>query len=138
MNNKLLVAIDTSDVSKRVVAAAKELGTQLGSEVIVLHLRERELLGRSGVVATEENKEAQATVDTAVAELKDAGLSARGLVLNTIYGHAAREIVEQAKENDVGTIVMGNRGHSELESLIVGSTAHKVLHLADRPVLVIR
>ena len=50
----------------------------------------------------------------------------------------AKAVVEQAKENDVGTIVMGNRGHSELESLIVGSTAHKVLHLADRPVLVIR
>jgi nucleotide-binding universal stress UspA family protein len=138
MNDKLLVALDHSAASERVLRAAKELATQLGAEVFVLHLRERELMGRTGVVATEESKEAQGQVDEAVAELKDAGLSAEGSVLNTLYGHAAREIVEQAKEHDVGIIVMGTRGHSEPESLVIGSTAHKVLHLADRPVLVIR
>jgi nucleotide-binding universal stress UspA family protein len=138
MNNKLLVAIDHSEASERVLGAAKELGSQLGAEVFVLHLRERELMGRTGVLATEERDEAKEQVDHAIAELRDAGLSAEGAVLNTIYGHAAREIVEQAKEHDAGVIVMGSRGHSELESLIVGSTVHKVLHLADRPVLVIR
>ena len=57
---------------------------------------------------------------------------------NTTYGHAAREILADAKEHDVGVIVMGTRGRSELAGLVVGSTAHKVIHLADRPVLVVR
>jgi nucleotide-binding universal stress UspA family protein len=32
---------------------------------------------------------------------------------------------------------MGSRGLSELASVLVGSTAHKVLHLSDRPVVVV-
>jgi nucleotide-binding universal stress UspA family protein len=59
-------------------------------------------------------------------------------VRNTTFGHAAREIMEDAKEHDVNVIVMGSRGRSELAGLVLGSTAHKVIHLADRPVLVVR
>jgi nucleotide-binding universal stress UspA family protein len=38
----------------------------------------------------------------------------------------------------VGVIVMGSRGRSDLTGLVLGSTAHKVIHLTDRPVLVVR
>jgi nucleotide-binding universal stress UspA family protein len=33
---------------------------------------------------------------------------------------------------------MGSRGRSDLTGLVLGSTAHKVVHLSDRPVLVVR
>jgi nucleotide-binding universal stress UspA family protein len=59
-------------------------------------------------------------------------------VRNTLYGHAAREIVDDAKEHDASVIVMGSRGRSDLTGLVLGSTAHKVIHLTDRPVLVVR
>ena len=52
---------------------------------------------------------------------------------NTLSGHAAREIVEGAKLHDVGIIVMGSRGRSDLAGLVLRSTAHKVIHLADPP-----
>jgi len=61
-----------------------------------------------------------------------------GVVRDTIYGYAAREIVEDAKAHDIGVIVMGSRGRGDLAGLVLGSTAHKVIHLADRPVLVVR
>ena len=32
----------------------------------------------------------------------------------------------------------GSRGRSDLASFILGSTAHKVIHLTDRPVLIVR
>jgi nucleotide-binding universal stress UspA family protein len=35
-------------------------------------------------------------------------------------------------------IIMGSRGRGDLAGLVLGSTAHKVIHLADRPVLVVR
>jgi len=35
-------------------------------------------------------------------------------------------------------LVMGSCGRSDLTSFILGSTTHKVTHLTDRPVLVIR
>ena len=33
---------------------------------------------------------------------------------------------------------MGSRGRGDLTGLVLGSTAHKVIHMSDRPVLVIR
>lgn len=53
-------------------------------------------------------------------------------------GHAASDIVEDAKLHDVGVIVMGCRGRGDLTGLVLGSTTHKVIHLTDRPVLVVR
>ncbi len=52
--------------------------------------------------------------------------------------HAAAEIVDDTKEHDAGVIIMGSRGRGDLAGLVLGSTAHKVIHLTDRPVLVVR
>ena len=67
-----------------------------------------------------------------------AGVNAHGDVGTTLFGYAARNIVDDAKEHDVDVIVMGSRGRGDLAGLILGSTAHKVIHLADRPVLIVR
>jgi nucleotide-binding universal stress UspA family protein len=55
-----------------------------------------------------------------------------------MYGSAARLILDAANEHGAGLIVMGSRGHSDLEALMVGSVAHKVLHLSACPVLIAR
>src|SRR5215813_13033663 len=47
-------------------------------------------------------------------------------------------IVSDAQEHGADVIVMGSRGRGDLAGLVLGSTAHKVMHLADRPVLVVR
>ncbi len=107
-------------------------------EVWVLHLREREVIPRMGLVPTESDAEVRGQVESAVAALTQAGIVAHGDVRDTIFGHAAREIVEDAREHDAGIIVMGSKGRSDLAGLVLGSTAHKVIHLADRPVLVVR
>jgi nucleotide-binding universal stress UspA family protein len=139
MYEKLLVAVDHSKATERVLAAARELAALSNGEVWVLHLREREYGAKTGLVPSAETADdAQAQVDAAVEELTQAGIKAHGKVRNTIYGYAAREIVEDAETLDVGVIIMGSRGRGDLAGLILGSTAHKVIHLADRPVLVIR
>ena len=138
MYDKILVAIDHSEISERVLAAARDLALLSKGEVWVLHLREREVYAQMGDVPSESEADAESPVSAAVEELTKAGVNAHGEVRNTTFGHAAREIMADAKEHDVGVIVMGTRGRSELAGLVVGSTAHKVIHLADRPVLVVR
>jgi nucleotide-binding universal stress UspA family protein len=138
MYERLLVAVDHSEVTERVLAAARNLASLSQAEVWVLHLREREVLPRAGLVPTESKDKAQAEVDAAVEELVKAGINAHGKVRDTVFGYAARDIVEDAKEHDASVIVMGSRGRGDLAGLVLGSTAHKVIHLADRPVLVIR
>jgi nucleotide-binding universal stress UspA family protein len=91
-----------------------------------------------GLVPSESDAEAKTAVDEAVAAMVKAGVTAHGEVRDTVFGHAAREIVQDAKDHDVGVIVMGSRGRSDLAGLVLGSTAHKVIHLTDRPVLVVR
>jgi nucleotide-binding universal stress UspA family protein len=138
MYEKLLVAVDHSKATERVLAAARDLASLSHGEVWVLHLREREVMPRTGLIDTESSDEAQTQVDAAVGELAQAGIKAHGVVRSTVYGYAAREIVEDAKSLDVGVIIMGSRGRGDLAGLLLGSTTHKVIHLADRPVLVVR
>ena len=139
MYDKILVAVDQSPVSDRAVLAARDLGVLSKGEVWVLHLREFESGGKAGVLPPRETpSEANAEVAASVEILTNAGVKAHGMVKNTMYGHAAREIVADAIELDCGIIVMGSRGRGDLAGLVVGSTAHKVIHLADRPVLIVR
>ena len=138
MYEKVLVAIDRSENSKRALAAARELASLSDGEVRILHLRQQEVIPRMGLVADESPEEAHLWLESAVDELRNAGVKVTGEVQNTIYGQAPRAIVADARLNDAGVIVMGSRGRSDLTGLFLGSTAHKVIHLTDRPVLVVR
>ena len=138
MYEKVLVAIDRSENSNRALTAARELASLSDGEVRVLHLREQEVIPRMGLVADESPEEAHLWLESAVDELRNAGVKATGEVRNTIYGHAAREIVADARLHNAGVIVMGSRGRSDLAGLLLGSTTHKVIHLTDRLVLVVR
>ncbi len=140
MYEKLLVAVDHTGNSGRVIDAVRELALLANSEVWVLHLRERVVPGKLpiGVTGDETPDDAQAKVDAAVGELTKAGIKAHGEARPTLSGYAAREIVEDAKSHGVDAIVMGSRGPGDLAGLVLGSIAHKVIHLTDRPVLVVR
>ena len=139
MYDKMLLAVDHSEISDRAVVAARDLAALSKGEVWVLHLREREMGAKTGVLASDETTDdANAAVEAAVEVLTDAGIKAHGEVRNTIFGYAAREIVNDAQEIGADVIVMGSRGRGDIAGLLLGSTAHKVIHLSDRPVLVVR
>jgi nucleotide-binding universal stress UspA family protein len=135
---RILVALDHSAVADKVIEATKNLAEASKAKVWVLHLREREVIPRMGLVPSESDTEAAAVVESAVKTLTDAGIDVKAEVRETIFGHAAREIIEDAKLHDADVIVMGSRGRSDLAGLVLGSTAHKVIHLAEHPVLVVR
>jgi nucleotide-binding universal stress UspA family protein len=138
MYDKILVAVDHSKISDRAVLAARDLALLSNGEVWVLHLREREIAVKTGLVLDETESDAHAAVAAAVDMLTEAGVKAHGEVRTTLFGYAARDIVDDAIAHDAGVIVMGSRGRSDLAGFILGSTAHKVIHLTDRPVLIVR
>jgi nucleotide-binding universal stress UspA family protein len=137
MYEKILAAIDESEIAGRVLAATRELASISGGEVWVIHVREREP-SKFMSSSAESGVEAEEIVNAAVQKLSTAGVMVHGQVAHTVYGYAAREIVSFAQRTGTGVIVMGSRGRGDLAGLLVGSTAHKVIHLADRPVLVVR
>ena len=82
--------------------------------------------------------EASHLLDRTVEDLVNAGVNATGTVRCSASAFVALEILEEAENCGASVIVMGCRGISDLTGLLVGSTAHKVLHLGRLPVLLIR
>jgi nucleotide-binding universal stress UspA family protein len=58
----------------------------------------------------------------------------RGLLAE---GDPAQEIIQVAKDEGVDLIVMGSRGMGPIQGLLLGSVTNRVLHGAERPVLVV-
>jgi nucleotide-binding universal stress UspA family protein len=53
-------------------------------------------------------------------------------------GHPVEQIVHRAETDHIDLIVLGRRGRSRFEKMLVGSTAEKVLRYAHCPVMVVR
>jgi nucleotide-binding universal stress UspA family protein len=83
----------------------------------------------------EARAEVKEEADSEVSRLAGAGLTAEPVVLE---GDPATEICRFAIERQVGTIVMGTRGHTGFARLILGSVARNVLLHAPCSVLVVR
>ncbi len=137
MFKRILVAIDGSPYSGYAVPDAIEIARCFKSTILVLHVLEREV-GRAGAFPMETTNEADRLVAAAVRTFQDAGITATSEVQHATAGHAAKHIVETAKEQDCDLVVMGSRGLSDISGLLLGSVTHKVLQLAHVPVLVAR
>jgi nucleotide-binding universal stress UspA family protein len=137
MFDKIVVAIDGSQCAERTVPIVAQMAGAFGGEVVVAHFVEV-VAAWALAVESETPTEASDLADGVVRTLKDQGVSARAEVRTTIRGAVAREIVEIAGEEGAGLIVMGSRGLGDVSGLLLGSVAHKVVHLAHCPVLIVK
>jgi nucleotide-binding universal stress UspA family protein len=133
MFEQILLAVDGSEHSKKAAAAAADIATKPGGEVHVLYIHEVGLFA-----PVESTAEAQALVDGVVEQLQDGGVKASGDAIAARSGSVAPSILEAARSLGSDLIVMGTRGLSDFSGLLLGSVAHKVIHHADCPVLVVR
>jgi nucleotide-binding universal stress UspA family protein len=148
MFERIVAAIDSDpERSARVVEAAQELAQKFSSEVVVAHVREVERpaamvapTARPGALPPalhfESEEEARALVDAAVARLQSEGVRADGQI-GVGAGSTARELLAIAQSHGATLIVVGDRG-SRVSDLLLGSVAHRIVHLADCPVLLVR
>jgi len=137
MFERILFAADGSASSRKAADVAADIAKKYAAEVLVFHVLERQI-SEFGAYDVEEPGEASDFVDEVVRELKDAGVSARGEIETAPKGRVPRAIVEAAREQGAGLIVMGSRGLSEWEELFLGSVTDRVLHLAECPVFIVR
>ena len=100
------------------------LDEMLGAEKAATLRDEVELLGAGEVV--------EGVMDVIA---KDNIACREKIVLHT---STAEGIIETAEDMKCDLIVMGSRGRSDIEGLLLGSVTHKVLTLATVPVLVVR
>jgi nucleotide-binding universal stress UspA family protein len=80
-------------------------------------------------------EEGEESLAAAKRKLGRAGISCQARIL---VGPVAETLVKQAKASGCDLIVAGTRGMTGLGNFFLGSTATKLLHLADRPVLLVK
>jgi nucleotide-binding universal stress UspA family protein len=137
MFQHVLVALDESAYSRAALPTAIEMAKKFGASLYVLHVAEHDH-GRAVVFSMESPAEATKLVAEAVKTAGEAGITAKGDVFDAAVGHVAKAIVEIAIANEIDLIVMGSRGLSDIQGLLLGSVAHKVIQLAQVAVLVAR
>jgi nucleotide-binding universal stress UspA family protein len=137
MFKHVLVALDGSEYSQAALPTAIEVTRKFGADLFVIHVAEHDR-GRAVAYSEETPREAAQLVGKAVKVARDAGVAAKGELRDAAAGHVAKVIVEAAAANRIDLIVMGSRGLSDIQGLLLGSVTHKVMQLTQVSVLVAR
>lgn len=140
---KILIPVDGSANAQRAVdhvirhiAALKE-----APQVLLLNVQWNVAAGNVKLFIDQSTidgyyrEQGAAALQSARAALDAAGLPYQ---YHVSVGTPAEAIAQYADEQDVDQIVMGRQGQGGLQSLLLGSVVHKVLHLSSRPVLVVK
>jgi nucleotide-binding universal stress UspA family protein len=137
MLGTILLAVDGSPYAERAAELVRQLADR-GDNVVVLHVTEIMPVHGGTTVDLDQDREGMEAARRFNRELEQAGISTKLELVRAFAGHVAKIIVETAHEHEAGMIVMGSRGRGDLTALLLGSVAHKVIHLADGPVLIAR
>lgn len=138
----ILVPVDFSDISSKVVEIAASLAEARGDEITLLHvaLPDPAFVGfEAGPVVVQEAVERDFKEDHEKLEKIRSDLAARGLAVGYLHfeGATAEVILREAKHVHAGLIVMGSHGHGALYHLLVGSVTDAVLRKTTCPVMVV-
>ncbi len=131
----IVVGYDASDCARAALNTAIEVAAAFGDDVhVVVAYEVHRLGGEVADFAAALNERAQTLVKHATDQA--AGLHAE-IATEIVEQRAAPALVEVADRLDARLIVVGTRGESPLHGALVGSTPHKLMQVAERPLLVV-
>ena len=140
MFEKILVGYDGSKGGKAALACAAALACKFGSQVTALWVREP--LPRHSDLPGEAEGEAEAADEYFKERQHEiAAISIQhglSIASETRRGHAAKNILQAAKDGGFGLIVVGHSDHSELWGRLLGDTADRITDHAQCSVLVVK
>ncbi len=139
---KILVCVDLSESTEKIVKKIEELAKSLSAEVWLLHnaepapdvvefkvdpLAARESLAKKFHV---EHRQIQELAD----RMRKAGIDTTALL---VHGTTVEAILQEASDVAADLIVVGSHGRGAMYKLLVGSVSEGILHKSPLPVLVI-
>lgn len=136
MAGAIVLGYDASPGARGALSEAVALAKEFGDKLVIAYG-----VAPSGAVGEEWTQNVAALEDQARSLCEDALASARAAGVEAEVAfvperpHAA--LLSLANERDARYIVVGGWGESPLRGAILGSTPHKLLHLSERPVLVV-
>jgi nucleotide-binding universal stress UspA family protein len=138
MYHNILIAIENSDADRTVLAHVQQLAKLCGASLLLVHVADGWVARHFDELAlreSEEMKEDRAYLDKVRQQLTDNGFVTR---THLAMGDPATELTRVAKAEGVDLIAMSTHGHRFLNDLLRGSTADRLRHNVDVPVLMIR
>jgi nucleotide-binding universal stress UspA family protein len=138
MYKTILIPVENRETDETILAHIRPFARLTGASLILMHVadgwvaRNYEQLELS---ESEEMREDRRYLETVERELRD-----EGFVVSSVLalGEPSREIVKLANERNVDLIAMSTHGHRFISDLLYGSTADKVRHLVNVPVLLLK
>jgi nucleotide-binding universal stress UspA family protein len=146
MYERILIATDGHDLSKKAVKTGIALAVSLDAEVIAFKSVPRYPMNyfEGGVVLSPDEikriekdwlQNAQLVVDAVQQSALKSGVKARAILGR---GEPSESIISAAKKHKCGLIVMASHGRKGVKRILLGSETLAVLTHSDIPVLVLR
>ncbi|WP_285905381.1 universal stress protein [Pseudodesulfovibrio pelocollis] len=136
---RILLPVDGSRFSDAAADMAMDMAERFNASVVLLHVRKTVPTGLGQPNANELleylTKSAEVVMAHYRGKLDNAKIDYIDLVIG---GPVADTIANVAEVEKCDLVVMGSKGKSNLEGLILGSVTHKVLNVTACPVLVVK
>ncbi|ENX40530.1 universal stress protein [Acinetobacter sp. NIPH 2100] len=141
---KILVAIDDSEIAANVIREAAQLAKALNSEITVVEVMTLDpyladayvRMGQSNELIERVRGYVQDNLSKAEQKFEELGLTVATQVLEGFSVH--QEIIGAAQNIGVDLIIMGSHGRTGFKQFVLGSVAQKVLAESHIPVLIVR
>ena len=139
---RILVPVDGSKFSLKAVRLARRLAEVHGSELLLLHVLDREILDQLSRFNRRPRNEVLADMEgSARGFLEDMSMEAGQSnvpVSTTIKGGVPYEVIlGEAANWGADLIVMGKLGKRGISRILLGSVAERVIEFANLPVLLV-
>lgn len=134
MFQRILVAVDPSPARYSAVRLAGEVAGLSGAEVRVLHVA-ASTASLAAVVPLEDDVEAKAVLDEAVAILRDRGVKAEGVLARGLTTQIATTISESAEEFGADLIVLSPHHRGSVEAFFNPRVSDAVAHASRTALL---
>ncbi|MCP4283463.1 MAG: universal stress protein [Gammaproteobacteria bacterium] len=136
MYKKILVPLDGSALSERVLPIASLLASSLGSSIELVFAIPTPAEGIPEEIKSLARQDGDDYLKKIVNTLsKENGKTAISYSVQT--GHPASMIIERAESTDETLILMSSHGYSGIQRLLLGSVAGKVVQATNTPTLLI-
>ena len=134
----ILVAVDGSESAKKAFEKSIYLAQKCNSRIDLVHVVQCEVGGDSANTF-EKIDELKEKAKKMLEEYKIQASSKNvPIQITVMQGDPAKVIIELAKAKNYDLIIMGTRGRTAFQELLIGSVSQKVMHHASCPVMVVR
>ncbi|MFX3674937.1 MAG: universal stress protein [Paenisporosarcina sp.] len=139
MYNRILVAVDGSEHSKRAASHAVFLASSApDAHVTLLYVLDYEKT-RSDFVQNLTSEDLHIDRKNKIRPIEEL-FTLKGIPtdIKLLHGEAGPVIVEHANKENYDIVVIGSRGLNTLQEMVLGSVSHKVAKRVNSPVLLIK